>query len=334
MKNLKRLGKYFAITFLVVLACALIGILSKEVERGTFYDLTIGEALGYCMRLGLSGLSALIPYSLCIATFLSFWIMNSEKWAGFFRALAIGLVLVLPLSVMTYYYDWSVRPQMKAASAREMMDIKLAYPESLADKYDIDKEQILKKHPMTMPKTKLVAWMDSLEASLLAGADTCGLLLAILPDTLASEAYESYRLEEMGVAYQYAAHPTASKDSLMFIQKEALYQRAISTWESLTELRRCRIECYDRMLSTACIYIGYFLFAILGYLLRYKPIKKILTVIAVLIVAICIYREIDSLIQKHVQKTNTISQQTVSATYEEIDRIKETASQNRENEIE
>lgn len=334
MKNLKRLGKYFAITFLVLLVCAFIGILNKEVERGTFYDLATGEALGYCVRLGLSGLSALIPYSLCIATFLSFWKMNSEKWAGFFRALAIGLVLVLPLSVMTYYYDWSVRPQMKAASAREMMDIKLAYPESLADKYDIDKEQILKKHPMTMPKAKLVARMDSLEASLLAGTDTCGLLLAILPDTLASEAYESYRLEEMGVAYQYAVHPTTSKDSLMFIQKEALYQRAISTWESLTELRRCRIECYDRMLSTACIYIGYFLFAILGYLLRYKPIKKILTVIAVLIVAICIYREIDSLVQKHAQKINTISEQTVSATYEEIDRIKETARQNRENEIE
>ena len=89
------------------------------------------------------------------------------------------------------------------------------------------------------------------------------------------------------------------------------------------------IKTYKGFLGNVLCYI-----AILGYLLRYKPIKKILTVIAVLIVAICIYREIDSLIQKHVQKTNTISQQTVSATYEEIDRIKETARQNRENEIE
>ena len=330
MKILKKLGKYFAATLFIVLVCAFIGIVNKEAERGTFYDLATKEAFGYCMRLVLSGLSSLIPYSLCIAAFLSFWTMNCERWAGFFRALAIGLVLVLPLSALTYCYDWFIRPQMKAASAWKMMEIKMTYPEELADRFDIDKEQMLKRHPMTMPKTKLVAQMDSLKASFQADADTCGLLLSILPDTLASEAYESYRLEEMGVAYRYAAHPAASKDSLMFIQRAELYQHAISTWKTLTELRRYRIEYYDRMLGTAWIYIGYFLFAILGYLLRYKSMKKILTVVAVVIVAIWIYYEIDSIVQTHVQKINTISEQTVGATYNEING----ARKNKENKTE
>lgn len=318
MKNLKKLSKYFVATFSIVLVCGFTGLVIKEVDKGTFYDLATKEALVFCMQLGLAAFTSLIPYSLSVAAFLSFWAMNGEKWTGFFRALAIGLVLVLPLSAMTYYYDWFIRPQTTAVSAGEIIEMKQTYPQELADKFGIDKEQVLNKMPMTMPKTKLAARMDSLKASFQTDADTCGLLLSILPDTLASEAYESYRLKEMGVAYQYAVHPAASEDSLMFIQHTELYQRAIRAWDTLAELQRHRKEYFDRTLNTACIYIMYFLFAFIGYLLRYKSIKKILTAFAILIVAAWIYHEISSIVQAHAQKVNTVSKQIVSTTYEEI----------------
>lgn len=318
MKNLKKLCEYFAVAFPIVLVCGFIGLVIKEVDRGTFYDLDTSEALVFCLQLGMTTFTALIPYSLSIATFLSFWTMKGEKWTDFFRALAIGLLLVLPLSAMTYYYDWLMRPQAMAESAWKIIDRRMSYPKELTDKYGITKADVLNKMPETMPETKLVARMDSLNASFQADTDTCGQLLSILPDTLASEAYGIYRLEEMGIAYQYAEHPAADKDSLMFIQQTVLYQRAIQAWETLKELLRHREAYFDRSLNTACIYIAYLLFALLSYLLRYKPIKKILTVFAMLIAAAWIYHEIDTLVQARAKKIKTVSDQIVDRTYDEI----------------
>lgn len=122
----------------------------------------------------------------------------------------------------------------------------------------------------------------------------------------------------MGIAYQYAEHPAADKDSLMFIQQTVLYQRAIQAWETLKELLRHREAYFDRSLNTACIYIAYLLFALLSYLLRYKPIKKILTVFAMLIAAAWIYHEIDTLVQARAKKIKTVSDQIVDRTYDEI----------------
>ena len=179
------------------------------------------------------------------------------------------------------------------------------------------------KKPMSMSKTKLAAQIDSLETSFQADIDTCGLLLSTLPDTLASQAYDSYRLKEIGVVYQYAVHPAANKDSLMFIAHSELYQHAIGAWETSNELQRHKQEYFGRTLNTGCIYIAYILLAFLGYLLRYKPIKKILAVFAILIVAAWIYHEINSLVQGYAKKLNTESHQIVDDTYKEIDGIKE-----------
>lgn len=241
----------------------------------------------------------------------------------FFRTLAIGLILVLPLSAMTYYYDWFVRPQMMVISVIKKVEMKQSYPQSLADKYGVSMEQILNKKPMSMSKTKLTAQIDSLETSFQADIDTCGLLLSMLPDTLASKAYDCYRLERIGVVYQYAVHPTASEDSLIYVAHTELYQHAFGAWKISNELQRHKQEYFGRTLNTGCIYIAYILFAFLGYLFRFKPIKKILAVFAVLIVAAWIYNEINSIVQGYAKKLNTESHQIVDDTYKEIDEIRE-----------
>jgi hypothetical protein len=323
MKHLKKNCIYFIVIFTIAVACGFAGLVIKEVNKGTFYDLPTEEALSFCVQLGLTAFTSLIPYSLSVATFLVFWAMDREKWTGFFRTLAIGLILVLPLSAMTYYYDWFVRPQMMVISVGKIVDMNHSYPRSLADKYGISIEQILNKKPMSMSKTKLIAQIDSLETSFQADIDTCGLLLSILPDTLASKAYDSYRLREIGVVYQDAVHPVANEDSLRLVAHTELYQHAIGAWETSNELRRHRLEYFGRTLNTGYIYIAYILFAFLGYLLRFKPIKKILAVFAILIVAAWIYHEINSIVQEYAKKLNTESHQIVDDTYKEIDAIRE-----------
>ena len=317
MKHLKKNCIYFIVIFTIAVACGFAGLVIKEVNKGTFYDLPTEEALSFCVQLGLTAFTSLIPYSLSVATFLVFWAMDREKWTGFFRTLAI------PLSAMTYYYDWFVRPQMMVISVGKIVDMNHSYPRSLADKYGISIEQILNKKPMSMSKTKLIAQIDSLETSFQADIDTCGLLLSILPDTLASKAYDSYRLREIGVVYQDAVHPVANEDSLRLVAHTELYQHAIGAWETSNELRRHRLEYFGRTLNTGYIYIAYILFAFLGYLLRFKPIKKILAVFAILIVAAWIYHEINSIVQEYAKKLNTESHQIVDDTYKEIDAIRE-----------
>lgn len=287
-------------------------------DKGTFYDLTTKEALAYCLQLEVATVTSFIPYSLSIAAFLAFWRMNDRKWVYFFRTLVISLALVLPLSAVTYYYDWSIRPQLTAISAKKLLDINTSYPHELADKFAIDNEGILRNMPSTMPSKTLITRLDSLEIAFQAEADTCKQLLSILPDTLATEAYQSYLLKEMGIDHQYATHPTADKDSLMYVQRALLYQRANQTWDTLKKLQRHHKEYHSRTLNTVCIYILYFVFALTGYLLRYKPIKKILIALAMLIVAVYGFQEIHTIIQTHVQKVKTVSKQTVDNAYEEI----------------
>lgn len=323
IKHLKKLSLYFVIVLAIVLVCGFTGLVIKEADKGTFYDLATPEALSLCLQLGLVACTALIPYSLSVAAFLSFWAMSDEKWTGFFRNTAIGLVLVLPLSAMTYYYDWFVRPETKAAYAVKAVEIKQTYPQDLVDTFRIDPEKILYDMPMVMPKAKLIARIDSLKASFEADVDTCGLLLSMLPDTLASAAYDSYQLETMGVAYQYAAHPAVGEDSLMFIAHTELYRHAITAWETSSALQRHQEEYSGRTVNTLSIYIVYILFALLGYLLRYKPMKKILMVVAVGIAALWVYHEIGAIVQKHAKEASRVSRQFVDDTYKEIEGIRE-----------
>ena len=77
MKNLKKLCEYFAVAFPIVLVCGFIGLVIKEVDRGTFYDLDTSEALVFCLQLGMTTFTALIPYSLSICHFPVF--LDNER---------------------------------------------------------------------------------------------------------------------------------------------------------------------------------------------------------------------------------------------------------------
>lgn len=318
MKSLKRICIYFIVTFAIVSVCGFTGIIIKEADKGIFHDLATKEALDLCVQLGLAAFTALIPYSVSIAAFLTFWAMNDEKRTGFFRALASGLVLVVPLSVMTYYYDWSVRPGIMAASSIKKLEMETNYPKSLMDKYGTDIEDFVKKFPMAMDKKTFTFRTDSLKTSLQADADTCGQLLSILPDTMALKAYESYRLKDIGVALQYSAHPTADKDSLMYILHTELYQRTLCAWDTLIEQQRYHKELFNRSFNTAYIYIAYLLFAFIGYMLRHKPIKKILGGFAILIVAAYLYQNINTMVQAHTEKVNRMSKEIEQEIYKGI----------------
>ena len=73
MKHLKKFCIYFIAVFTIAELCGFTGLVIKEVDKGTFYNLATKEALDFCVQLGLAAFTSLIPYSLSVATFLAFW---------------------------------------------------------------------------------------------------------------------------------------------------------------------------------------------------------------------------------------------------------------------
>ena len=53
MKNLKKLSIYFAVIFSIVLVCGFTGLVIREANKDTFYELAATETLVYCLPLGL-----------------------------------------------------------------------------------------------------------------------------------------------------------------------------------------------------------------------------------------------------------------------------------------
>ncbi len=61
------------------------------------------------------------------------------------------------------------------------------------------------------------------------------------------------------------------------------------------------------------------LFAFLGYLLRFKPIKENIGCLCNTDCSAWIYHEINSIVQEYAKKLNTESHQIMDDTYKEID---------------
>ena len=316
MEILKKLGKYFLITFAITLVCAFIAFanLYGDIGNDAFDVFEPRKAWRYCFILGAMSLTALATYSLGIATLLAFGKLRIRTWGEFARRWAVGLLLVIPLSALVYACDWFVYPPLKKTFTLMTLETKFDYPQEIADRYDISKSEILENMPMVMPKEKIDFTLDSLKLSFNAHADTCRMHLYALPDTMAAEAYNSYHLGAMGIEYGCSPQPAASEDSLRYLQKILLYRYADQAWDAQNEIQQLAKECSKRTNHTIGLYLSYLLSALVVFLLRYKAIKKILAITAVLIVLSYAFKQVGELVEEYAQDTRSISKKVNGAT--------------------
>lgn len=319
MDLLKKLGKYFIITLAILFACSFVVLVDKfhKIEDDVFDVLGTYEALKYFFILGATAFTASVSYSIGIAALFTFNKLKIQTWKEFARKLAAGLLLVIPLSAMVYYCDWFVYPQMKKTFATMKMKISDNIPEEIeyARKHNVEMSDILKEMPMLLPKARLTYKLDSLKNAFDAATDTCSMYLSMLPDTMASEAYNSYRLGSMEIEPVCASQPTANKDSLIYIQQELLYRYAEDAWRTENEILRLANEYSIRTRNTVGLYISYVLSALVIFLFRrYNPIRKILAVLAVLIVLSYMYKVFGEVVKEYIEDTRSIPQKVIGQT--------------------
>lgn len=336
MKPLKKIAKYFIITFSVTLVCVLIRLFNSSVVSEEAFDiLGTHKALHYYLIIGLMSITALVTYSIGIAALFAFDAMKIQTWKEFAHKLAIGLILIIPLSVFVYSCDWFVYPEMKKTFTIMQLEIGTSYPEELAEKNGINKEEILDGLPSVMPRSILITKLDSIKSSFRANADTCEMYLSALPDSMAIKAYNSYQLRSMGIDYYCASQPIANVDSLRVIQEQLLYQYTLKAWYTSAEIRTYSKEYSNRTINALCIYLSYFLSALIAYLLRrYKPVKKLLAVLAIVIVFFYMFNQVGAIVQKYAEKTQSISKKVDSLTGQAVNNKNMEKRKQKDNEAE
>lgn len=224
MDILKKLSKYFIITLAIMFVCSFVVLVDKfhKIEYDVFDVLETDKALKYFFILGVTAFTVSVVNSIGIAALFAFNKLKVQTWKEFVCKLGTGLLLVIPLSAMVYYCDWFVYPQMKKEYVRLKLEMKNNVPRDIDNNstYHSYFNSIKNDMPMFMSKARLTYKLDSLKNAFDAATDTCRMYLSMLPDTMAAEASNKYRLGSMGVELTCASQPTTSKDSLIYIYKK------------------------------------------------------------------------------------------------------------------
>lgn len=290
--------KYTLLTLGAVLVLALLGGAYYKMEEFISSSTSFVRVAALTALIVAGTLPSLICYSVSVAAFLAFRKVADKGIATFGKTLLAGLAIIIPLSAGIYFYDWNVQRAITKQAAIYMLEMRLSdFPQEIGEEplfSDTDTDQMFADTPGMLSRARIHQVTDSLQTQYYELRDTCQQMLASLPDTMAMEAYRSYNLEELGVEYQYAAHPTANADSLEYVQNSLLYEQTLDLYGTSNTLTRYTFEYYKRNLSTWWLLVAYLLFAGAGYLLRYKPVKKVLAVVAVLILAMYAFQEITS----------------------------------------
>lgn len=298
-----RFWKYFIITFVIIQLLAIISAVAHYTDQFFIHTTPISFALKFCLIASVLTLPAVFCCAISISSFVTFRYANSQNTPAFFKLLGTGLVFVIPLAVVIYIYDTSIQPRVKAQSLEMYWGIKNdLYPKVIDSKFDRTPnfEDI---NASVIPKERLQFKFDSLKIEQSKQIIECNKLLELLPSKLATEAYESYRLEQMGVDHRYAETTEASEDSLAYIQQVLLYNQADNLAENSILLGEYQYESYKRNINAICLVLSYLVFATLGYCLRVKSMTKIFGIVAIIIVSFYMLYAVTHLTQEYLKQT-------------------------------
>lgn len=250
---------------------------------------------------GLLSMLILTPHILCysvsIGAFMAFRKLADKR---FLAAIISGLVIVIPMAVSIGCYNNMVQPSLTAKSLSIMWDVKmnLSPHYSVGDNFITADRDLMNSTPSTTSASVLSSRLDSLQYAADEIRVECGKLLTQLPDTMSRSAYESYRLKQMGVNYQYTVDAINNADVLNEIQQTRLYDAASRLSETLHAYGRLRSESLRRITTAIWFLICYLIFATIGYCVRKCPIKKMVLVIASAIISIAFINGVLELIRR------------------------------------
>ncbi|NDV78907.1 hypothetical protein [Dysgonomonas sp. 511] len=301
----RRSWKYFVITFVVAQLLATVSAAMEYTDQFLYHSTPLSFAFRFCAIAS----ALLLPASLCLATsvasFVAFRQLTEGGATAFFKALGIGFACFLLLSAVVCFFDWDIQPKLKAQSMERLWEIKSgSYPRAIDDKNDFYKIPNFEDYSTgVLSGEKLSYRMDSVKDQQSKQIDECGRLLSSLPSKQAEEAYEAYKLQQLGVEYQYAQTPHVNNDSINNIQQIQLYEEAAGLAESSMLLGEYRFESYKRNLNAIALLFSFLIFATLGYCLRNKTLTKIFGIIAIVIVAIYMLTAINRYTEAYLKGT-------------------------------
>lgn len=301
----RRFWIYFAVTFVVVQMLVVVSAANRYTDVFISGCVSVKEAAKFCLLFSVGLMSVSLCSAAAVASFLSFRRLADSGRRGFLRTLATGLVFFLPLAVAICAYDWHAGPRVNALTYGSLWKMRRGpSPDAVGEKSYRDYD-FANSGPSVMPAGKLRSTLDSLESQGGTLAGECESVLASLPEHLAEEAYDVYELKRMGVEYGYAAEAEGDPDSLVYVQRNVLYDRACRLAETRVLEGNYRFERFKRNVNAACLILTYLMFATLGYCLRRTSMKKILGVVAIVIVSVYMINGVIYLTESYAKQVKT-----------------------------
>lgn len=295
----KRFWKYFIIIFLVTALTHFAYILATY--SPDFYPLSIDKGL----YIALLGALLALPSSLCmaisVAIFVGFRSANFSSTVDFVKTFALTAGCFLVLAGGFYVYNYTLRPRLYLESISSLWQIKTGsfHPTSIedGDSSGFSNPDFENTMPAAFSYQKLHFKIDSLSNAQREHIQESNRLLNQLPKEKADEAYESYKMELLGVEYGYATATNLDPDSIMYIQQYTLYKEAQSLADTYAELVQYKIEYYKRWIDPVSLFLTFFIFAMVGYCSRNKSMNKIFGILAIIIVAVAMFLSISAYTQ-------------------------------------
>lgn len=276
--------RVFFITFIAAILLAGCYALIHYADVFIEHSASTSAVTGFGLLSMLSLTPMILCYSVSIGAFMAFRKLADNRYLS---VIIPGLVIIIPMAVSIGCYDNMVRPSLIAKSASIMWDVKMNLSPRywVEDHFVSDDLDFMNRTPSTTSASVLSSRLDSLQYAADEIRVECSKLLAQLPDTMSRSAYEAYRLEPMGVNYQYAVDATTEVDALNEIQRTELYEAASRLSAMLYDYGMLRSESLQRMTTALWFVICYLIFATIGYCVCKCPIKKTVLIIASAIVS-------------------------------------------------
>lgn len=283
----KRFWKFFSIMFLTTMLVNFAYILATYIPE--FYPLSLGQGLNFALLGTLLALPSALCMATAIACFVAFRKANFKGTADFVKTFALTAGCFLLLSGAVYVYNLTVHPEVKVETMLMLFKVKTGrfFPEAIGDNNNdnFSVNYLRNETPIAFSHQKLRFRIDSISDAQKEYIQECHNLLKKLPKELADEAYDSYKMQLLGVEYGYDATTSIPLDSALFLQRNTLYYAALQLADSHAELAQYKIENYKRYIDSVSLLLSFVIFALAGYCSRNKSMNKIFGILAIIIVA-------------------------------------------------
>ena len=204
----KKFLKYFLISFLIFEVVLLLNYISRYFEDIFGKGIPASNILELIFYSSVTLIGFSLLFGILLATIFSFRYFSSRESFSFKSNILSGLVIMLFISLLHFSFNNWILPKANVELYSLVYEFKSTAPNSEFKRVD---RSLFKQNKIAMSIKELNLHIDTVNTEIEEYIQKSDSLIAFLPDTVATEIYNSSRLESYGVKYKSSTQDTLSE---------------------------------------------------------------------------------------------------------------------------